>query len=127
MTAPVVGVLVAAAPFAAVLGLLALAHWRDRRQHEVQARQIALTEVIHERLGAVAAPVVRRRRGRWHVQLAVPFERPIVVEALLALVRETFAPRDRRSLEIVLTRQPSRPVPKRTADGAAKRGALSWT
>jgi hypothetical protein len=125
--AVMLGVLGAAAPFAAVLALLAWAQRRERRRHEVQARQIVLTEAIHERLGAIAAPVVRRRRGRWHVCLAVPFERPVVVEALLAIVRETFAPRDRRSLEIVLTRQPNTPAPRRAADGAARRRALSWT
>jgi hypothetical protein len=109
------GIVIAAAPLAAVLGLLGavlgLLAWtsrRARRRGEVVARQIALTDAVHERLGAVVAPVVRRRRrGGWQVRIAVPFERPAVTEALQAIVLEAFAPlsHDPRSVEMVLTRQ----------------------
>jgi len=106
--------IVIAAPLAAILGLLAsvlgLLVWTSRRERlrgEVVARQIALTDAVHERLGAVVAPVVRRRRGGWQVRIAVPFERPAVTEALQAIVLEAFAPlsHDPRSVEVVLTRQ----------------------
>jgi len=60
-------VIVASAPFAVVLALLTWANRREQRSHDVQARQIALTDIVHERLGAIAAPVVRRRRRRWQV------------------------------------------------------------
>ena len=123
----VFGIVLAAAPFGVVFGLLAWAAHRERRRREVEQRQIALTEAIHERLGAVAAPVVRRRRGRWHVHLAVPFEHPLVVDALLAIVRETFAPRNRKSLEIVLTRRPDARACRRAANDAVRRGVPSWT
>jgi len=118
-------VMIAAMPLVLLVGLLAWAEHRERRRREVEARQIALTDMIHERLGAVAAPLVRRHRGRWHVRIAVPFERPTLVERLLAIVRETFAPSDRRSLEIVLTRQPS--PTKRAVERGVRRESLSWT
>ena len=59
--------------------LLAWTSRRERLRGEVVARQIALTDAVHERLGAVIAPVVRRRRrGGWQVRIAVRFERPAV-------------------------------------------------
>ena len=115
--------IVAAAPFAIVLALLAWANHRERRRRETHARQIALTDSVHERLGAIAAPVVRRRRRGWQVRIAVPFERPFVIEALLAIVRETFAPR----VEIVLTRQVAPPAPARGAGRDVRKESLSWT
>jgi hypothetical protein len=120
--------IIASAPYAVVLALLAWAKRREQRRRDVQARQIALTESVHERLGAVAAPVVRRDRRRWHVCMAVPFERPAVIEALLAIVRETLAPRDgdRRSLEIVLTRQPRRSATPPAGGRDVRKESLSW-
>jgi hypothetical protein len=108
MQALLLGIVITAAPLAAVLGWLAWASRRERLRGEVVACQIALTDAVHERLGAVVAPVVRRRRrGGWQVRIAVPFERPAVTEALLAIALEAFAPlsHDPRSVEIVLTRQ----------------------
>ncbi len=99
------GIVIAAAPLAAVLGLLAWTSRRERLRGEVVARQIALTDAVHERLGAVVALVVRRRRrGGCQVRIAVPFARPAVTEALLAIALEAFAPlsHDPRSAEIVL-------------------------
>jgi hypothetical protein len=126
----VLSAVVAIAPFAVVFALLALARRRERRRHDVRARQIALTDGVHERLGAVTAPVVRRRRGGWQVRMAVPFERPAVIEALLAIVLEVFAPRDRDrpQLEIVLTRQAAGPAATRQGDrGIRREESLSWT
>src|SRR2546429_2835570 len=72
-------------PLAVVLAPLLLAGWVDRRRAAVIARQVELTEAIHRDLGAVVAPFVTRRPGaRWRVRIAVPFERPAVVEAVLA-------------------------------------------
>jgi len=65
------GVLIAIAPFAALIGALGWTGRCERQRREVQARQVALTDSIHERLGAVAAPVVRRRRRGWQVSIAV--------------------------------------------------------
>jgi hypothetical protein len=121
--------LLASVPYAVVLALLAWTSRREQRRREVLARQIALTDSVHERLGPIAAPVVRRRRHRWQVRMAVPFERTAAVGALLAIVRETFAPHagDRRSLEIVLTRQPRRSATPRPGGRDARKESLSWT
>jgi hypothetical protein len=52
-----------------------------------------------------------------------------VIAALLPIVLEAFAPRDRarRSLEIVLTRQSGRLATKPPHGSAARRESLSWT
>ena len=127
MSAVVFGVLVASAPFAMVLALLAWAEPRDRRRRDVYERQIVLTDNIHERLGAVVAPVVRRVRGGWQVRIAVPVDRAVVVDALLPIVRETFAGLDRRSLEIVLTRQSAARATNAPDERDVKRESMSWT
>jgi hypothetical protein len=121
------GVLTAIAPFAVIVGLLAWMARRERLSREAQDRQIALTDCIHERLGAAAAPVVRRHRRGWEVRLAVPFQRPAVTEALLAIVLEAFAPgqHESRPLEIILTHQ-RRTSATKLACGVA-RESLSWT
>jgi hypothetical protein len=122
-------ILVAAMPFAIVVALFVWTSRRERLRRDVQARQVALTDRVHERLGAVAAPVVRRRRRRWQVRLAVPFERPAMAEALLAIVLEAFAPRDcnRRSLEIVLTRKADTPATKPAGARRVMWELLTWT
>src|SRR5262245_16310289 len=121
--------IVATAPFAVVLALLAWANRRGCRHREGLARQIALTDSVHGRVGAGAAQVVRRRGRLSQGFIAVPVERPVVVEALLAIVREMLAPRagDRRSLEIVLTRQPTRPAAPAAARRGIRKESLSWT
>ena len=113
---------VAAVPFLAVLALFAWTDRRKRRRRDVEARQIALVEHIHEQLGAVAAPVLRRRRDGWQVRIAVPFGRPALTEALLDVVVHSVASSDgdRRSLEIIVTRQPDR------ANSRAGAGGLQW-
>ena len=123
------GILIAIVPFVIVLGLLAWSSRREWRRHEVHMRQVALIDRIHKRLGAVASPVVRRSRGGWQVSIAVPFERPAIIEALLRIVLDAFPPRDRgqRPLEIVLTRRPGTPA---TRPGSAPRvgwESPSWT
>jgi hypothetical protein len=125
------GALAATAPFAILIGLFAGMNRRAQLQTDVRQRQISLTDALHERLGAIVAPVVRRRRGGWQVHIAVPLERPALTEALLPIMLESFAPsdRDRRPLEIVLTRQvPVTGMPARTPTGADKvrQESLSW-
>jgi hypothetical protein len=124
----VLAVIVAVAPIAALIAALAWTNRRERRRCEVHARQVALTDSIHERLGAVAAPVVRRRRRGWQVRVAVPFEHPALTEALLAIVMESFAgsDRERRSLDIVLTRQFETLAPRPGAAPRARRELSSW-
>ena len=124
----VLAVFVALMPFVALIGALAWTNRRERRRLEVRARQVALTDSIHERLGAVAAPMVRRRNRGWQVRLAAPFERPALIEALLAIVMEAFAASDgeRGSLEIVLTRQLDTLAPKPAGASGARRESPSW-
>ena len=91
-------------PCATLLALLGLAGRVERRRAAVIARQIELTDAIHREVGALVAPwVTRRPGGRWSVRIAVPFERPAVVEAVVAVVRRTFTER----FDLVLTPQES--------------------
>jgi hypothetical protein len=121
-------VLIAALPFAAVVVLLAWTGRRERVRQDVCARQIALTDRIHARLGAVVAPVVRYRRRTWQVSMAVPFESPATMEAVMEIVRVSFTPADRdpRPVEIILRRQP-RPAAAPRRRGDVRRELLSWT
>jgi hypothetical protein len=88
------------------------------------ARQIALTNAIHMELGAVAAPVVSRRLGGpWRIGIAVPFEQPDTVAAIVRITDRVLGERRGADpFQIVLTgRQPwtgvreSRPVSSRAA------------
>jgi hypothetical protein len=111
-----------------VVALAALAAVVDRRRSRWQAavrRQIALTDALHARFGAVLAPVVRRRGPRWQIAMAVPFERERVVVGALATVEELFG---RGGYEIVLSRQAA-PAEPRLASRPARLGkeSLSWT
>jgi hypothetical protein len=83
-------------PLLVVIGLLALAARVQRARDAISARQVAVTDAIHRELGAVAAPVVRKRAwGPWQVQIAVDFERPALVNAVLAVAYEAFGRFDR--------------------------------
>ena len=53
-------VLTMSSPILVILGLLALAGWRDRRREAIIARQIRLTDAIADQLGAIVAPVVTK-------------------------------------------------------------------
>jgi hypothetical protein len=106
MTALVAALLMVAIPFFAVSGLLTLVERRQDRRDAQRARQIMLTDAIHWELGAVAAPVVSRRSGGgWRVSMAVPFDRPAEVAALLRVTQRHFSAIEdgTESLEIVLT------------------------
>jgi hypothetical protein len=125
----VFGVLVASVPLVVVFVLFAWASRRERLRRDLQACQVALTDRVHERLGAVAAPLVRRLRRGWQVRMAVPFECPALTASLLAIVLETFASRacDRRTLEIVLTRRPDPRRTKRAVSDDVRWESPSWT
>ncbi|MBI2014547.1 MAG: hypothetical protein HYS77_03270, partial [Candidatus Rokubacteria bacterium] len=75
-----------------VAGPLVLVDWIHARRRETIARQIAVTDAIHGELGAVVAPVVTRRLGgAWEVRIPVPFDRPALVERVLAIAHRTLA------------------------------------
>lgn len=120
----VIGLMFAASPLALVALLLAAVERRQRHRHAEIARQIALTDALHARLGALVAPVVRRRGHRWQVSVAVPQEDGGVVAALLDTIDEVFG---RVAYELRLSRQePLAPAsPARRAAHAVRE--LSWT
>lgn len=123
-----VGVAMLGTPFVAVAVLLALLNRRQRRRQEEVGRQIALTDAIHARVGAVVAPEVRRREGRWEVAIAAPLESPPLVAEVLAIVEQAFAGSGAAPYEVVLRRQRA-PAPRARAGhpGAVRRESLSWT
>ena len=111
-------------PFVTVLALLGLARRLERRRAAAIARQIDLTDAIHRDLGPVVAPwVTRRPGGRWRVRIAVPFDRPAVVEAVLAIVHRAF-PED---FDLVLTPQEGVVHREARARRSAREGrSVSW-
>jgi hypothetical protein len=122
--ATLVGVLVLAAPFVTLAALLLVIERRQRRRTDEIRRQIALTDALHARLGALVAPVVRRRLRAWQVRVAVPVERPGVMGVVLEVVDQTF---ERGAYEVVLRRQAS-PARSRSSRPARVGGeSLSWT
>ena len=112
------GLVLVSLPLLFVFVPLAIAAWRDRRSAEVHARQIAITDAIHRRVGAIVAPTVESRPwGPWRLNIPVPFERPEVVASVLGIAHATTQEFDRdfgstytmggrpREMEIVLTPQ----------------------
>jgi len=122
-----VGILILAAPVAILVTLFARFDRRERRRQMEIERQIALTDALHARLGAIVAPVVRLRREGWCVAVAVPFERPAVVDAVLASVHEQFG-RARPDYTVLLSRQALAAPATRARRAVAHGGeSLSWT
>jgi hypothetical protein len=120
-----VGVLIFAVLLALLAAPMVLVDRRRHRRHAEIVRQIALTDALHARLGAVVAPVVRRRRRAWQIAVAVPVERPAVVAAVLATVDEVFGA---VAYEVLLQRQApavARPSSRRPAPLGQE--SLSWT
>jgi hypothetical protein len=93
-------------PLIAVVVLLELAAWRERRIEAAIARQIALTDAIGAELGSVVAPIVARPVGRpWQVRIAVPFSRPALVTRVLAITQRVLDRMCASGYEVVLTPQ----------------------
>lgn len=123
--AMLVAVLIFVAPFTVLAALVTLIQRRHQRRQAEVLRQIALTDALHARLGALVAPVVRWRHRAWQVAVAVPFERPAIVATVLTTVQEMFG---RVRYEVVLNRQaPAAPLPHAPRPAAAGRESLSWT
>jgi hypothetical protein len=123
--ATLVGVLILTAPLTVVAALVMLIERRQQRRQAEVLRQIALTDALHARLGALVAPVVRWRYRAWQVAVAVPFERPAIVAAVVATVQDVFG---RVRYEVVLSRQTlAAPLPHAPRPSGVGRGSLSWT
>lgn len=111
---------VAVLPILSVAALLEMAAWRERRRQAAIGRQIALTDAIAHELGAVVAPVVKKRLlGPWEVRIAVPFTRPTTVGTVLSIAHRVLSIAERRAgrYQIVLT--PQEGAPRREAGVAA--------
>jgi hypothetical protein len=97
-------VLTMSSPIIVILGLLALAGWRDRRREAIIARQIRLTDAIADQLGAIVAPVVTKPLGRpWRVDIHVPVGRPATVSRIVGIAHDTLTRTGAGRYELVLT------------------------
>jgi hypothetical protein len=114
MITAIVGFVLALSPLAAVVALLELARWRERRIESAVARQIELTDAIAAELGAVVAPVVSRPvRGPWRVRMALPVGRAATAARILAIAHRTLGRTCASGYELVLTPQaPPARVPR---------------
>lgn len=94
-------------PLSLLAALLFVVGRMERARDARIARQVAVTDAIHRELGAVVAPVVKRRFGRaWRVEIAVPFDSPTIVGRIAAIAHAAMrGTGDRRGIEIVLTAQ----------------------
>ena len=123
--ATLVAVVMLVAPIAALAALMWLTARRQARRQAEILRQIALTDALHARLGALLAPVVRWRHRAWQVAVAVPFERPEVVGTVLTAADQVLGG---ARYEVVLSRQtPAAPAVRAARRTALGRESLSWT
>jgi hypothetical protein len=123
--ATLVGVLMLVAPIAVLATLMWLVECHQRRRRDEIVRQIALTDALHARLGALLAPVVRRRHRLWQVAVAVPFGQSGVVATVLDTVDQVLG---QGRYEVVLSRQaPARPAARSRRSAALGEESLSWT
>ena len=78
--------------FTLIGGPMVLADWRRKRRETVIGRQIALTDALDERFGAIVAPAVMKPLfGPWEVRIAMPFLRSAVVARMLSVIDDVFA------------------------------------
>ena len=122
-----ISVLVTAlSPVLFVVALLVLAGWREQWLEAETARQIRLTDALAEDMGAIVAPVVRKRWGAgWRIEMAVPLGRPALVGRILSVTHRTVQRMEPARYEIVLTPQAPapEPAPKPALDGPRLRVA----
>jgi len=101
-------ILTMSSPILVIVGLLALAAWRDRRREAMVARQIRLTDAIADELGPIVAPLVRKPLGRpWRVDIQVPVGRPAAVSRIVAIAHETLTRTGAGRYKLVLTPDPA--------------------
>lgn len=83
---------IALLPFLVVAGLLVVAERVQRRRERVTARQVSITDAIHQELGAVVAPTVEKSPwGPWRVVIPVRFEDPGFASHVLAVAHRALA------------------------------------
>jgi hypothetical protein len=90
--------------FALVGGPMLLVDWSRKRWQMAIERQIALTDALDGKLGAIVAPVVTRPFfGPWEIRIAVPLLRSAALARILSVVDSVFCDRSGRSYRIVLS------------------------
>ena len=78
--------------FALIGGPMVLTDWVRKRREAVIARQIALTDALDGRFGAIVAPVVTRPLfSPWEVRIAVPVHRAAILARILTAVDDAFS------------------------------------
>lgn len=78
--------------FVMIGGPMFLVDWARERREAMTARQIALTDALDGRFGAIVAPVVTRPLfGPWEVRIAMPFLRSAVLAQMLSVIDDVFA------------------------------------
>lgn len=78
--------------FVTIGGPVVLLDWARKRREMMIACQIALTDALDGRFGAIMAPVVTRPLfGSWEVRIAMPFLRSAVLAQMLSVIDEVFA------------------------------------
>jgi len=121
MTAAIV-TLTMSSPILVILGLLALAAWRDHRREAMIARQIRLTDAIADELGPIVAPLVAKPLGGpWRVEIQVPVGRPATVSRIVAIAHDTLTRTGAGRYELVLTPEPAPVRPLGTVARHARR------
>jgi hypothetical protein len=121
MTAAIV-TLTMSSPILVILGLLALAGWRDHRREAMVARQIRLTDAIADELGPIVAPLVAKPLGGpWRVEMQVPVGRPATVSRIVAIAHDTLTRSGAGRYELVLTPEPASVRPIGTVARHARR------
>jgi hypothetical protein len=109
-------------PILVILGLLALAGWRDHRREAMVARQIRLTDAIADELGPIVAPLVAKPLGGpWRVEMQVPVGRPATVSRIVAIAHDTLTRSGAGRYELVLTPEPASVRPIGTVARHARR------
>src|SRR5262245_14043183 len=104
MMTTLMGIGLALMPFIVIIALLKLADHLVSRRNADYVRQIALTDAIHQELGAAAAPEVRSQSGEWMIRVSVPLERPSTVAAIVRIINRVFSEGAKaRPFRIVLT------------------------
>ena len=109
-------------PILVILGLLALAGWREHRREAIIARQIRLTDAIADELGSIVAPFVAKPLGGpWRVEIQVPVGRPATVSRIVAIAHNTLTRTGAGRYELILTPEPAPVRPLGTVARHARR------
>ena len=115
--------------FLLIGGPMVVADWARKHRDAVTARQIALTDALDGRFGAVVAPVVTKSLfGPWEVRIAMPFLRSTVLARMLSVIDDVFVEGDAvpsSAYRIILTvaEDPRRVGASRQVHGPAGRWA----